>query len=317
MVEVFRCPACKTSLKGWPPSKCFSCGHVIRIDEGVLIFSDDPNLNLDGPGTKYIGYDTIAFQYDQTRHSERQIDVGLGKAVADVVGPGKILLDVGAGTGSLDMEIARAGCKIIAGDISLNMLKILSSKLKYVPAQSIIPCRLNAYSLPIETQSIDGAMATAFFHLIEDPALIVREIQRVLKPDGVFITAFADFEGPSDDINAKIVRYYYELIEEKGVTLAARPGWSIQQTESNLRNLFHDCKVVEGDNLVFRSTATPKRELEKIGNRANSDQVELDEQVHHEIMEEICRRLVSEYGEHFRDIKQEYSLKFRLGVFSG
>lgn len=290
---------------------------MLQIDDGVLLFTDDPNLHLDGPGNKYIGYDTIAFHYDQTRHREKHIDVGLGKAIADVVGSGKILLDVGAGTGALDVEIAKAGCKIIAGDISLNMLKMLNSKLQHAPAQAIIPCRLNAYSLPLVTRSVDAAMAMAFFHLVENPTLIVREIQRVLKPDGGFITTFADFEGPSDDINEKIVRYYYDLIQEKGVTLTPRPGWSFEQIEANLLNLFHDYNVVESDDLIFRFTATPSWELGKIGNRANSDQVELDEERHNEIMGEIRRRLVSEYGEHFEEIEQEYCLKFRLGVFSG
>ena len=132
MTEVFRCPVCRGGLSGWPPSrKCLSCSTLVPVTEGVLICTDDPDLNLEGD-RPYVGYESIVHSYAEYLHPpelDKQIHVGFGKAIAELLEAGKLILNVGAGPGNSDMEVARNGLRVIAGDISLNMLRILSSNL--------------------------------------------------------------------------------------------------------------------------------------------------------------------------------------------
>lgn len=324
--DIFCCPICKTCLEGWPPSlKCPSCGHTIqKTDEGILVFTDDPNLKLDGE-RQHIGYDTIANSYAQCLYPpelDKQMNVGYGKAIAELVGPGRIVLDIGCGPGKYDVEVAKRGCRLIAGDISLNMLKILSPNLRNTPAGSIIPCRLNAYSLPLLDQSVDAVMAMSFLCFVGDPPQVIGEIKRVLKPGGTFITNGRSDISPSDDIVSEISKarqYYSELLKEKGGKELKILGWSwtCRQIWENLPKFFRECQVVESDDLIFRYTSTPGWFLKRLGSRYTAFQIEVDQVIHEEVMREIRDRLISEYGRNFEDIEQEYCRTDRLIVCRG
>jgi ubiquinone/menaquinone biosynthesis C-methylase UbiE len=324
MTEIFCCPICKTGLRGWPPSlKCSSCEHTIQTDESILFFTDEPNLNLKG-NKRYVGYDPVANSYAQYGHPEeldRQISIGYGKVIAELVGPGRTILNLGCGPGKYDVEIAKRGCRLIAGDISLNMLKILSSKLQDAPAQYIIPCRLNAYNLPLLDQSVDAVVALLLLGFVGDAPQVVSEIRRVLKPAGIFITEGPIDRSPTNDIvneiNGKIRRYYSEVLKEKGANELKSLGWTHRQMWENLPKLFRSHRFVESEDLVFRFIETPGWFLRRLSSRYTSFQIELDQEVHDETMKEVRNRLISEYGKDFENLKREYCETHRLSVYSG
>src|SRR5437899_2549689 len=104
IMDVFRCPICTTILHGWPPSTCPSCRHTIPTDQGILIFTGDPVVCLDG-GSPYVGYDEVAGGYSAHQYPEelaRQIPTGYGKAIAELLGPGRLVLDIACGPGAYD-----------------------------------------------------------------------------------------------------------------------------------------------------------------------------------------------------------------------
>ena len=306
--------------------QCSTCGHTIqRTGEGILLFTDDPNLSLDGD-RQHIGYDTIANSYAQYLNPEevdKHISIGYGKTIAKLVGTRRILLDAGCGPGKYDVEIARRGCRVIAGDISLNMLKLLSSRLQNTPVQSVIPCRFNAYSLPLLNQSIDAVMATSLLHFVGEPPQVIGEIRRVLRPGGIFITNGPSDKSPSDDIVSEIThksrQYYSELLKKKGGKELKVFGWSwtSRQIRENLPKFFQECKVIESSDLIFRYTSTPKWFLGRLGSRFTAFQIEVDQVIHEQVMTEIRDRLTSEYGESFEEIEQKYCQADRLIICRG
>jgi len=87
ITEIFCCPICKTGLRGWPPSlKCSSCEHrkpkasvseanIIQTDESILIFTDEPNLNLKGD-KRYVGYDSQDWEIEEACLDPRRRIVG-------------------------------------------------------------------------------------------------------------------------------------------------------------------------------------------------------------------------------------------------
>ncbi|NLU42627.1 MAG: class I SAM-dependent methyltransferase [Firmicutes bacterium] len=79
------------------------------------------------------------------------------------------------------MFVALHGCTAIAGDISNVMLKLLLEKAPYVKLteSQLIPCRMNALSVPLADDFVDGAVANAILHLISEPTIVIRELWRV------------------------------------------------------------------------------------------------------------------------------------------
>jgi ubiquinone/menaquinone biosynthesis C-methylase UbiE len=309
---------CAAALPGWPPTlRCASCGRTIPTDDGILLFTDEPDLNLDG-ARAYIGYESVADGYAFRRHPpglQERMSLAYGAAIAAIVGPHSILLDVGCGPAGYDVEAAKRGLRVVAGDISLNMLKILSARLHEAPAASLIPCRLNAYALPLLGQSVDAAAALELLHFVGGPEHVLGEVKRVLKPGSRFITnGPSDHEAPDDDLNAKVNLYYREALIQRGVQLSRPPGWTSAQIRDNLPKFFPNCRTVETESLVFRFCATPQWFLSRLASRYTMFQIGIDQAAHEEALREVRRRMVEQYGPNFEQIEQQYCFTERLVV---
>ena len=289
----------------------------------VLIFTDDPDLKLEG-NRPYVGYDSIAHSYAEYLHPpdlDKQIHLGFGKAIADLLEPGSLILNVGAGPGKSDMEVARNGLRVIAGDISFNMLRILSSSLDETLAKSVIPCRLNAYSLPLADRSVDAVMAMQFLHFVGDPAFAVGEIKRVLRPGGLFIVNGAIETSPKDDIISEITgkarAYYGQALKRIGVgELRLSGGWTTREIRGNLSSSFRAVRNFRSEHLTFEYSQKAGWFLARLGSRYTAFQVGFDEQAHEEAMQEVRGRIISEYGEGFEEIEQRYTSLHQLDVYS-
>lgn len=96
--------------------------------------------------------------------------------------PSKIL-DVGCGGGFLSNALSKAGHDVTGIDISAESLRIAhkydsTSKVKYLQA--------DAYSLPFPDHAFDVVTAMDFLEHVENPAQVVAEVSRILKPGGRF-----------------------------------------------------------------------------------------------------------------------------------
>lgn len=97
--------------------------------------------------------------------------------------PGETLLGLGAGLGTDWLQYARHGASVVVCSPSAEQLALIRRNFelrgldgRFVQAQP--SC------LPLEAASIDVACVNNLLHDAEDPALIVREVFRVLKPGG-------------------------------------------------------------------------------------------------------------------------------------
>jgi len=113
----------------------------------------------------------------------------------EYVRAGDHLLDLGIGTGLSSQPFHRAGLKISGIDISEEMLarcraKNISSDLRVQDMRE---------SLPFRNRELNHAIAVGAFHFLKDIESSVREVSRVLKPDGIFgfTTACPDDESTS------------------------------------------------------------------------------------------------------------------------
>jgi ubiquinone/menaquinone biosynthesis C-methylase UbiE len=110
------------------------------------------------------------------------------KAVFSLVGDlsGLKVLDVGCGDGSYAMEALQRGGRVFGLDRSLPMLEAARRRVTSSSA-GIEWCQAAAQSLPFRDASFDLVLAVTALCWIPEPALVLKEMNRVLRPGGVVV----------------------------------------------------------------------------------------------------------------------------------
>lgn len=108
-----------------------------------------------------------------------------------LIGPGRVLLDVGCGTGSLALRLADSGAEIHALDASAEMIRIARSKKDDQGADNVTFHR-GAFDASFERflpESLDVVCAYSLLHLAGDRSGMLAHAHRLLKPGGRFISS--------------------------------------------------------------------------------------------------------------------------------
>ena len=116
--------------------------------------------------------------------------------VSHIIRGDEVILDVGAGSGYFSLAIAErlTRGKVICLDLSEEMLHRLESVAdKKGLSDRIQILKGEASSIKLSDGSVDLAVSNGVFHELSEPASCLREMVRVLKPDGwVIVTDFRD-----------------------------------------------------------------------------------------------------------------------------
>lgn len=89
------------------------------------------------------------------------------------------LLDIGCGTGASSQGLLHAGACVIGADISINGLQLADRSEFFLPVQ------VDGHNLPIQENSLDGAITYAsLLYILEDDLLIdlLEQLHRACKP---------------------------------------------------------------------------------------------------------------------------------------
>jgi demethylmenaquinone methyltransferase / 2-methoxy-6-polyprenyl-1,4-benzoquinol methylase len=137
-----------------------------------------------------------------------------------VAGPADTVLDVATGTGTVALELIRKkGCRVIGLDQSADMLAVARER---VPSQVEL-VHADADHLPFSDASFDALTFTYLLRYVDDPAVTVTELARVVRPGGTI--AGLEFGLPAN----AAVRGAWEAYVRVGLPLAGRlisPGWA-------------------------------------------------------------------------------------------
>lgn len=169
------------------------------------------------------GYDLAAPRYDDKEDYLNSFEQGkVLTYLQDVAG--KKVLDVGAGTGRLSVELSRRGAMVTALDVSPEMLKVLAKKNKYIELAVG-----DAEYLPFGNNVFDYVVATFLIVHLRDPRKFFDEAYRVLKDGGrLIVTNINQKEAPeveTSDGPIKIESFYHrpqrvrESLEELAFTI--------------------------------------------------------------------------------------------------
>ncbi|TYQ16431.1 UNVERIFIED_CONTAM: excisionase family DNA binding protein [Acetivibrio alkalicellulosi] len=101
------------------------------------------------------------------------------------------VIDLGSGNGYISIAVAEYVKKVIAVDISKEMIKELKKNARSNGIKNIDTLESDGLEIPIEDEAVDMVCANMYLHHIEQPEMAIKEINRVLKPQGlIFLSDF-------------------------------------------------------------------------------------------------------------------------------
>jgi demethylmenaquinone methyltransferase/2-methoxy-6-polyprenyl-1,4-benzoquinol methylase len=134
-------------------------------------------------------------------------------------GPRETVLDVATGTGAVARElIAQKACTVVGLDQSPEMLAEARRRLP----RSVTLIEGRAEELPFPDSAFDGLTFTYLLRYVDDPAAVLGELARVVRPGGMI--AGLEFAVPHG-----VWRPLWELYVRVGLPAAGRllsPGWA-------------------------------------------------------------------------------------------
>jgi SAM-dependent methyltransferase len=153
---------------------------------------------LRGPLTRTDAVEPLSLQWylqlEQVRHNRQ------GRWIPALLEFGKHrgekLLGLGSGLGSDLIQYARQGAEVVAACASGEQLALLRRNFELRGLGGVF-LHASPHALPIESSSIDVACVTGLLQEAADPAGIVEEVYRVLKPGGkvlAVVPAYYDIE---------------------------------------------------------------------------------------------------------------------------
>jgi ubiquinone/menaquinone biosynthesis C-methylase UbiE len=103
------------------------------------------------------------------------------------------VLDIGCGTGKHSLALAPLGCEVVGTDLSPGMLYRAREKADRAGCAGVAfrSADLNR-PLPFEPGSFDGAIAAAVLQCAQEPVSFLREVRRVLAPQGLLLLVTVD-----------------------------------------------------------------------------------------------------------------------------
>ena len=114
--------------------------------------------------------------------------------------PDMFVLEVGPGKGSYTFEVAKhvPNGKVTAIDIQESVVRKLKQRCKKLGITNVEPKVMDAYNLDFEDEVFDRIFLICCLPEIPDPIHALRELNRVLKPNGLLclVEAFPDPDYP-------------------------------------------------------------------------------------------------------------------------
>lgn len=140
-----------------------------------------------------LSFDRAADFYDSTRGLTPEARVEVTELLRREVQGRSPVLEIGVGTGRIALPLHEAEVDIAGIDLSEPMLRRLIQN-----AGGRIPfpvARADATAVPFRSNSFGAAIASHVLHLIDEWQAAIREIVRVVRPNGVFLCDHGGWHG--------------------------------------------------------------------------------------------------------------------------
>ncbi|MBI1280317.1 MAG: methyltransferase domain-containing protein [Anaerolineaceae bacterium] len=175
-------------------------------------------------------YDWFAARYDGIKHYHREYEeMYLAKPVMEAIAPqcDPLVLDVATGTGRMPLALARHENfkgHTIGVDLSRKMLAQAAKNIYPYESATFMWCP--AETLPFADNTFDVVTCLEALEFMTNPAEVVKEMVRVLRPGGLLLT--------SQRINTKLMPgktwtsgQLQEVLKEAGLVEAKAQIWQV------------------------------------------------------------------------------------------
>ncbi|HSJ56975.1 MAG TPA: class I SAM-dependent methyltransferase, partial [Anaerolineae bacterium] len=129
------------------------------------------------------GYDQRSFEWFETAY-RRSVE-----KARSVVSPEQQVLEIGCGTGIISLGIAPHVRHVIGTDIAPEMVAVARRKAETAGMGNVEFHVHDGYALPYDDASFDAVLLFNILHVVQEPAALMREAHRLLKPGGHLVTA--------------------------------------------------------------------------------------------------------------------------------
>lgn len=129
-------------------------------------------------------FERVSVDWDDMRSSFYNAGVIDALATHGHVGPGTRVVDVGTGTGFIAAGLAGTAASVIGVDNSPAMLTVAADNLAALGATNVALALGDVDDLPLPTSSADAAVANMVLHHAPDPAAMLTEMARIVRPGG-------------------------------------------------------------------------------------------------------------------------------------
>ena len=128
-------------------------------------------------------WDLYAPIYEKAMRADRKVYTFMYERIPEVI-HGREVLEIATGPGLLTKHVARAAKRMVATDYSEGMIR---QARKGKRPDNLTFEVADATSLPYADDSFDVVLIANALHVMPEPEKALREIDRVLRPDGVLI----------------------------------------------------------------------------------------------------------------------------------
>jgi ubiquinone/menaquinone biosynthesis C-methylase UbiE len=189
-------------------------------------------------------WDKQAHVYD--KRSLKMYEEAYGQSIQKVravLSPHQRVLEIGCGTGIISLGIAPFVESVVATDISPQMIAVAESKAQSMSISNVDFRVCDGYALPYDDQSFDVVLLFNMLHCVKEPAALLREAHRLLKPSGHLISATDCYAEPVP-LPVKLMLATQKFLNRLGVI-----PFMWQYEKKDLLQLFKQCSfaVVETD----------------------------------------------------------------------
>ena len=187
---------------------------------------------------------TVWLSYGQDRQWKRQL-----LAIAGPL-PGRRVLDLACGTGDITWQAAHCGAHVVGLDITPRMIELARAKATLAPdpRKRAHPLFVvgDMCALPVPDAAFDIVTTGYGLRNVPDLPLAIREIARVLRPGGLFLSL--DFNRPAH----RVVRIaYHAYLSVVGSAL----GWALHRDPDTYRYIPESIRAYPGCARGCRSAA--------------------------------------------------------------
>ncbi|TFG26763.1 class I SAM-dependent methyltransferase [Candidatus Thorarchaeota archaeon] len=128
-------------------------------------------------------YDTISGGYES---HDPTIGKRLRKILSHTDFSKRKVMDVAGGTGYIGQTVMQMGGTYIDLDISTGMLSLAKDKFSGIQGDYLLILS-DVHKIPVQSNMVDIALVSEVLEHVENPNRVLREVCRVLKPEGIII----------------------------------------------------------------------------------------------------------------------------------